>query len=140
MSISQEDRCPCGSGQSYQACCAVIHDNPRKAVSPEQLMRARYSAYSMANIDFIEATMVSPAADGFDVASASQWAQSVTWLDLAVLDSRRMPNRPRGEVEFVARFIDADHVQVMHERSVFIKKKGRWYYQSAKPTRCAISD
>ena len=140
MNVFQEGRCPCGSGQSYQACCGVVHNNPRKAVTPEQLMRARYSAYTLSDIDFIAATMVAPANNNFNAVDAMQWAQSVTWLDLTVLDSRRLPNRPKGEVEFVVRFKEADHAHIMHERSVFIKKKGQWYYQCAKPKRCSVSD
>ena len=45
--------CPCGSGNPYSECCELIISGSRPADTAEQLMRARYSAYVFALMDFI---------------------------------------------------------------------------------------
>lgn len=50
--------CPCGSGETYSNCCSKIHrdvQNFRKA-SAEQIVRARYSAYSKKLPEFLMMT------------------------------------------------------------------------------------
>ena len=51
--------CPCGSGQSYSACCGAWHSGLAEGVyapTPEALMRSRYSAYVLGLIDYLLAT------------------------------------------------------------------------------------
>jgi SEC-C motif-containing protein len=45
--------CPCQSGRSSRTAAAPVIAGERKASTPEELMRARYSAYATAAIDFI---------------------------------------------------------------------------------------
>ena len=47
--------CPCGSGDPYMRCCGKLHKNLREflGAEPEQVVRARYSAYAKREIDFI---------------------------------------------------------------------------------------
>ena len=42
------EACPCGSGLGYMKCCGKIHKNADEfaAATPEQIVRARYSAYA----------------------------------------------------------------------------------------------
>ena len=42
-----DPRCPCGSGKEYASCCQPHHDGtaPADAVTPENIVRARFSAY-----------------------------------------------------------------------------------------------
>lgn len=52
------ESCPCGSGETYSNCCSKIHkdvQNFRKA-SAEQIVRARYSAYSKKLPEFLMMT------------------------------------------------------------------------------------
>eukprot|EP00536_Pseudo-nitzschia_multiseries_P004319 jgi/Psemu1/9705/gm1.9705_g len=47
--------CPCGAGETYSSCCSKVHkdvQNFRKA-SAEQIVRARYSAYSRKLPEFL---------------------------------------------------------------------------------------
>ena len=48
-----ENLCPCCSGKNYDECCKPVIDGSRKAATPEELMRARYSAYAKCEVDFI---------------------------------------------------------------------------------------
>ena len=47
--------CPCGSQLGYMKCCGLIHTNADAFANatPEQVVRARYSAYAKRNVDFI---------------------------------------------------------------------------------------
>lgn len=47
--------CPCGSGLEYMKCCGRIHKSADAFANatPEQIVRARYSAYAKREIDFI---------------------------------------------------------------------------------------
>ena len=42
-----DPKCPCGSGKEYASCCQPHHDGtaPAEAVTPEAIVRARFSAY-----------------------------------------------------------------------------------------------
>jgi SEC-C motif domain protein len=71
--------CPCCSGRSFEACCDLYLNQNEVAPDAETLMRSRYTAYSLARIDYIEKTMKAPANKGYDPIAAKQWASSVAW-------------------------------------------------------------
>lgn len=120
--------CPCQSGQPYAQCCEPFHLGRVDAPTPETLMRSRYSAFALANVDYIQKTMQGQVAESFDKADCLQFASSVTWLGLTILSTQTL-SAIRGLVEFDARFATADGTpQSIHERSVFQKIKGKWYY------------
>ena len=39
------ERCPCGTGLTYDGCCGRLHRGQAPAATAEQLMRSRYSAF-----------------------------------------------------------------------------------------------
>lgn len=126
--MSNTPPCPCQSGQAYAVCCEPYHLGEADAPTPETLMRSRYSAFALANVDYIERTMQGPAAESFDKADCLQFATSMTWLGLTILSTQTL-SAVRGLVEFHARFTTTDGTpQSIHERSVFQKKEGKWYY------------
>ena len=45
--------CPCGSGQRYDACCGRLHRRDAEAATAEELMRSRYAAYAVADLDHV---------------------------------------------------------------------------------------
>lgn len=94
-------------------------------------MRSRYSAYTLADIDYIRATMQGKAAEGFDPTAAKQWAQSCEWLGLQVLKTET--DGSNGTVELVATFKQNGQLQTMHERSKFLNVLGKWFYIDAYP-------
>ena len=59
--------CPCGSDEPFGRCCLPLHLGERQAETAEQLMRARYSAYAVDDLDYIWQTLASAdAARGVD--------------------------------------------------------------------------
>ncbi|WP_262914002.1 YchJ family metal-binding protein [Polaribacter sargassicola] len=47
-------KCPCNPSKSYDDCCKKAHLNIHSVTTPEVLMRSRYSAFVMANIDYLQ--------------------------------------------------------------------------------------
>src|SRR4051812_39885875 len=49
-------RCPCGSNERYSACCRPFHrgDEPP---DPVRLMRSRYSAFALGEVDYLLRTL-----------------------------------------------------------------------------------
>ena len=45
--------CPCGSNAIYGVCCGPFHSLEAFARDPVPMTRARFSAFSMANADYI---------------------------------------------------------------------------------------
>ena len=54
--VSDDQLCPCGSGNNYGDCCKSVHEFGMVTSSASDLIRARYSAYAMKNADFIIST------------------------------------------------------------------------------------
>lgn len=119
--------CPCGSRVEYSMCCEPYVLGIKLPQSPEALMRSRYTAYSMANIDYIKNTMRGKAAIGFNEQGSKKWATRVSWINLCV--HRAFIETPsKGFVEFTAMFVDGERLQSMHELSEFEYEDGRWFY------------
>lgn len=51
--MSRLNNCYCGNPEPYATCCGAIHNNHSKAITAEQLMRSRYSAFVLANGDYL---------------------------------------------------------------------------------------
>ncbi|MDA8429087.1 MAG: YchJ family protein [Geobacteraceae bacterium] len=121
--------CPCGSGRTYADCCEPIIGGVQPAETAEQLMRARYSAYVGAQMDFIFETTHPDQRQGYDHAGTKEWAESSEWLGLEIIDTQQGgQEEERGEVEFIARFNEKGIAREHHEHAEFKKEDGRWYF------------
>ncbi len=128
--------CPCGSGNAYADCCEPVVKNSRPAATAAELMRARYSAYTTAEIDFIYETTHPNHRKGYDHAGTRKWAEESEWLGLDIIDtSDGGPGDMAGDVEFIARFREKGVLQQHHERGHFQKKDGRWYFTDGSTVR-----
>jgi len=125
--------CPCGIENPYEVCCGALIEGNAIAQTPEQLMRSRYSAYTKADMKYIERTMSGQAAKGFDAKKGERWARSVTWRGLRIVKASPVEQGNRGTVEFIAYYEEHGRLQQMHEISVFRKKDGGWQYIDSLP-------
>lgn len=119
--------CPCQSGQVYENCCAPFHHHKALPETATQLMRSRYCAYVLKNIPYIVETTVPSQQALLDVAALQAWAEQTHWLGLRVLKSETL-TKTQSAVEFEAIFESEDGEQIHHERSIFVKIDGRWYF------------
>jgi SEC-C motif-containing protein len=118
--------CPCGSGLAYEACCGSLHRGLRKAQSPLELMKSRYSAYALGNGRYLVDTTVPENRYEEDVALIEAHAAQTEWLKLEIVDSAEAGDE--GMVEFKAFYRENGLVRVLHEKSRFIRTDGSWYY------------
>jgi SEC-C motif domain protein len=100
------------------------------ALTAERLMKARYSAYAIGAIDFLEKSTHSKSRNQFDREGAESWSRDSRWLGLSILSSdSSMPDR--AHVNFEARYEDKDGVAVFHrERSLFEREDDEWRFIS----------
>lgn len=123
------DKCPCSSGADFEMCCAGIVAGERKALTAEQLMRSRYTAYVMKKVDYLVAT-THPDERADELAkSIRKWMKEVEWLKLHVIATEGGTEVDEfGHVEFVAEYIGNTGPGRHHECSVFEKIDDHWYY------------
>jgi len=106
--------------ETYDACCGPIVRNERPADTAEELMRSRYTAYALGDVDHLFRTW-HPATRPDDLAELPQ----LDWLELEILDVvDGGPADDQGIVEFEARHTGG----TLHERSRFVRRAGRWVY------------
>ncbi|OBI35210.1 YchJ family protein [Mycobacterium colombiense] len=119
--------CPCGSDNSYNACCAPLHEGGSQARTAEELMRSRYSAFAYRDADYLFRTW-HPRTRPADVTVDP----GITWTGLRVIDTLAGgPGDDSGEVEFTARYESGGRAGKLHERSRFERRAGRWFYLDA---------
>ena len=118
--------CPCGSNQDLDDCCgALIAGAP--APTAEALMRSRYTAFALGNMDYLAHTLASKARGDFDPIEAGGTASDSVWQGLelrGVTDGG--PDDETGSVEFVARFRLRGEQRAHHELASFHREEGRW--------------
>lgn len=135
--------CPCGSGSAYEECCQPLITGTREALTAEQLMRSRYSAYVKVETDYIFETTHPEHREGFDHQGTAQWAEDSDWEGLEILaTSKGGAEDTDGTVEFIARFSEKGVRKAHHELAEFKKGDGRWFFTdgSAVAARPIISN
>ncbi|MFP1683831.1 YchJ family protein [Alloalcanivorax sp. C16-1] len=114
------DACPCGADLPYEDCCAPLHRG-EPALTPEALMRSRYSAFVRNDTTYV----------------ARSWHPDTRptglmlddgdhWLELRVLDSDS--DGDRGRVHFRALRRRGKGFSVLEEHSRFVREDGHWFY------------
>ncbi|MDF1757049.1 MAG: YchJ family metal-binding protein [Legionellaceae bacterium] len=119
--------CFCGSKSSFHSCCEPYILGEKAASTPEKLMRSRYSAYAIANTEYIKQTMQGKALLGYNVEDSKKWASKVIWLGLQVHNAY-FETKEKGFVEFSAKLIDDGRLHEIHELSEFSLIDGLWFY------------
>lgn len=121
--------CYCGNTILYSECCGKIHHNIHQALTAEQLMRSRYSAFVLANGDYLMQSHHSSTRPIKEKKEIVKWAKSVQWIKLEVLEtSKGKPDDTDGIVTFNAYFYEKGKVDIIHEKSAFLKENNHWTY------------
>ena len=123
------EECRCGSEKPSDECCELIISGKRIPETAEELMRSRYVAYTMANIDYLMRTQLASTRPNKNRAKIKKWAQSVQWLDLAIVSvSGGLPEDDKGTVIFKAFYIEKESYEQIYEDASFKKQNGKWIY------------
>lgn len=125
-------QCPCASQAEYANCCEPIIQG-QVAETAEQLMRARYTAYTQVDMDFIEKTHDPKTRKKTNMAENKAWAEQTKWEGLEIVSTEKGgPEDSWGKVEFRANYQAGKDMGTHHEISEFNKKDGQWFFTEGK--------
>ena len=124
--------CPCGSGIAYSECCQPYITGKKPAPTPEALMRSRYTAYVVHEIDYILDTCYK-GRERIDRQSVVDWSEKSKWLGLRIIiTSGGGDGDNSGTVVFEATYEQKGLQYVHHEIACFMKHDDRWFYESGQ--------
>ncbi len=118
--------CPCGSQKAYELCCGPYIEGTAIAAHAVDLMRSRYTAFVRGAYDYLKATW-HPESCPEDLGQD----EPSDWVGLEIIEASDEED-DEAEVEFKARLIFDNKLEVLHENSFFEKIEGRWYYHSGE--------
>lgn len=130
--IPKSKLCPCGRNKTYSNCCGAIHNDQSLAKVPEDLMRSRYSAFVLANGEYLFQSHHVSKRSVQEKEESQAWAKTVKWIALEVIEASPVSESDlEGYVEFKAHFKAGLFKKCIHEKSRFKKENGLWYYVEA---------
>ena len=123
------NKCPCGSGIVYAECCEPIIKGEIAAETAVQLMRARYSAYSKVETDFLLQSLHPDHRKEHDNDQTRDWAANSIWEGLEIVNTENGGKEDTsGTVEFIAHYTAKGAKNRHHELASFIKPDDAWYF------------
>ena len=126
--------CPCGSQRSMDECCGpIIAGTP--AQTAEALMRSRYTAFTLKNLDHIENTHALEIRKQYNRSAAQGVINDSEWLGLEIREVVEGGVEDQGgTVEFISNFLRDGENYTHHELASFRKENGTWVYVDGKMT------
>ena len=122
-----EQNCPCGLA-SYAMCCQPLHLGVEQAQTAQQLMRSRYSAFALEQIDYLVATTALGQQSALDQAAIAAWSKANQWSGLEIVSHNEQLSKQHAQVEFKAHYHDGTQARTHHELSHFVQHAGQWYF------------
>jgi SEC-C motif-containing protein len=126
-------KCPCGTDQDFESCCSPILKGKKTAQTAEELLRARYTAFTSHDVDFILDTHHSRTKSEIKREEIEDWAKGSEWLGLKVVQKEGGEAKDnQGTIVFCAQYAVDGKKQDHWEQSFFEKEKGEWKFLDAK--------
>lgn len=126
-------KCPCQSDKKYDNCCGLVHQDHKKALTSEMLMRSRYSAYYLKNIEFLVKTTHPDKRSKNIFKEIQARADQTKWTKLEIISTKHgLEHDKIGFVEFKAYYEADGKSQILHENSRFRRYEGLWVYADGK--------
>ncbi len=123
-------KCYCDKQKEFADCCEVFlkgKDSPKNAAD---LMRSRYAAFCVVDMDYLQATTDLQIRFEFDRKGNEAWARTAKFNKLEILSNEE--SGAKSIVEFKAYFNAENQDHVHHEISTFRKTNGTWFYRSGR--------
>jgi len=116
------DKCYCKSGLPFSACCEPILRVLEVAPTALSLMRSRYAAYCLGDVNYLQATTHDHTWSDEELKFIQDWADNSFWQHLEIV------NYDEDIVEFKAYYIFEGKQHIHHEKSSFKKINDMWKY------------
>ena len=125
--LDDSAQCPCESGDSFGGCCGAVSGGA-DAPTAERLMRSRYTAFVLGDAAHL-ARSWHPRTRPDDI----HIDPDLVWTGLEIVDAEAGgADDATGTVEFRAAWRQSAGAESsageLHERSRFVRLRGRWYY------------
>lgn len=117
-----EKQCYCKSGKLFSACCESILrvlEVPQTALA---LMRSRYTAYCLGDVNYLQATTHDHTWRDEELKFIQDWADNSYWQHLDIV------RYSEDRVEFKAYYVFEGKQHLHHETSTFKKINDMWKY------------
>jgi SEC-C motif-containing protein len=122
-------KCPCNDAVEFAACCEPVIRGQRKAATAEELMRSRYSAYALGEIEWIVDSQSPDGRQFVDRRATEEWSKRATWHRIEIVETREGgPDDAEGFVEFKAYYTLGGEDITHHEIASFRKENGTWFF------------
>lgn len=131
--------------QALEAYCQPFIRGDKAPSAAVELMASRFVAYATGAIDFLIDTHDPATRAQADRKATADWSRRATWRSLEILKTEAGgPDDDEGHVEFIARYAQDGVEHAHHERSLFRRLEGRWFFVSgdkvsAPPARRAAA-
>jgi SEC-C motif-containing protein len=122
--------CFCGSEVDFSRCCQPYLQGVRTPITPEQLMRSRYSAYATSNYQYILETYTRSQRKALTLEELAKGGDKTQWLRLDVINTHVDNDDCSGQVEFAAYYRVNEEFFRLHECSSFYRENFMWRYDS----------
>lgn len=131
VKISPNDWCPCDSGKKYKKCCRPYLDGKRHPPTPETVVRGRFTAYTLRNIDFLIET-THPESSHFGENEQRWRAELAAYCFRNFFSKLEILSAEDDKVSYKVHLIQfgiEDHRYIEH--ATFKQEDGKWsYYDS----------
>jgi SEC-C motif-containing protein len=124
--------CSCGSGKREDDCCGPILAGTAGARTPEELMRARFTAHCRREYAFLVESTHPAQRKGMTAESIDKWARHVQWTRLEILSAGLDDAGDRGRVSFCAEYVIREIPRTLREDAEFLRENGVWFYVDGK--------
>jgi SEC-C motif-containing protein len=130
---SETKLCPCGSTLELAKCCQPFIKGTKKPTTAEQLLRARYTAFTQGDVDYILSTHHSRTRHEVKREEVEEWSKSSEWLGLKIVQSEAgKETDDKGTILFCAQYTSQGENQDHWEQSYFEKEGAEWRFLDAK--------
>ncbi|WP_428411791.1 YchJ family protein [Pararhizobium sp.] len=125
--------CPCGSAKEFATCCSRHIAGQQPAPTAEALMRARYTAFTLGNLDYIESTITEHASQSFNRVDMERSLPGTEWLGLEVRDTTGgRESDDSGTVNFAFHYRSKNRDFSQVEIASFRRVDGAWLYDDSE--------
>ena len=121
--------CPCGAKATFDKHCQPVIAGKVPADTAERLMRARFSAYSMGDVDYLIKTTAEEHRKALNVEELAEYCESIRCISLKILATEAGgPSDETGVVRFHASLMVNGKRTLHSEVSRFHREGGVWVY------------
>jgi SEC-C motif-containing protein len=131
--MSDTNICPCGSKLNVDVCCLPLIQGVKQPLTAESLLRARYTAFTRGDVDYILNTHHSKTRHEVKKEEIEEWSKNSDWLGLKIVQIEAgLANDTQGNIVFGAHYRSEGKEQEHWEKSFFEKENNEWRFLDAK--------